>query len=78
MDRLEALRADFELLGRALESAEGSAVAAIARERRLMGELLEKLEASEGVSLVDELARKRAEAGVSRPSSRRGQSGRSA
>lgn len=75
MGRLEDLRADYELLGRALEGAEGSAVAAIARERRLIGEVLERLEAGEEVSFFDELGAKRAAAGVTRPPARRRKSG---
>jgi hypothetical protein len=75
VNRAADLRADYELLGRALEGAEGSAAAAIARERRLIGAELERLEAPEEVSLVDELAAKRSDSGVSRPPARRRKSG---
>jgi hypothetical protein len=76
VNRAAELRADFELLGRALAAAEGSAVAAIARERRLISAELEKLEIPEGeVPLVDQLAEKRARAGSGRPPSRRRKSG---
>jgi hypothetical protein len=72
---VEDLRADYELLGRHLEDAEGSAAAAIARERRLIGEVLERLEAGEVGSLVDELAAKRSGSVVVRPAARRRKSG---
>ena len=76
MSRAADLRADYELLGRALKSADGSAVAAIARERRLIGAELETLEKPEGeVPVVDQLAAKRAGTGVGRPPARRGKSG---
>ena len=71
MNRAADLRADYELLARALEVAEGSAVAAIARERRLIGAVLELLERPEVVSRVDELAAKRAKARTRRPPARR-------
>jgi hypothetical protein len=74
MNRAEDLRADYERLGVLLLTAEGAAAAAIARERRLIGEQLEQLEPSSEVALVDELAVKRAGAGVGRPPARRGQS----
>lgn len=69
MSRVDDLRADYEFLGQVLRNAEGSAAAAIARERRLIGEQLERLEASEE-SYVDELAGKRSEFGR-RPARRR-------
>jgi hypothetical protein len=76
MGRAADLRHDYELLGDRLETAEGSAAAAIARERRLIAEQLERLERAEGeVPLVDQLAAKRAESGVGRPPSRRRKSG---
>ena len=56
MDRAADLRGDYDLLGRLLSEAEGSAAAAIARERRIIGELLESLESSVEVPLVDKLA----------------------
>lgn len=52
-----------------METAKGREAAQIARERRLIGELLERLEADGQVSFVDELAAKRADAG--RPPARR-------
>ena len=71
MTRATDLRADYELLGDALKAAEGSAVAAIARERRLIGAVLELLEKPSEVALVDELAAKRSVSGVGRPPARR-------
>jgi hypothetical protein len=71
MSRASDLRADYDLLGEALRGAEGTAAAAIARERRLIGEVLEQLEPLEEVALVDELAAQRAKAGVDRPPARR-------
>jgi hypothetical protein len=65
MGRAEDLRADYDRLGLLLEHEEdGSKAAALARERRMIGELLEALESPSEVSLVDELApRRRALAG---------------
>ncbi|HKY47520.1 MAG TPA: hypothetical protein VJQ79_05990, partial [Acidimicrobiia bacterium] len=71
LDRAAELRADYDLLGKALRAAEGSAAAAIARERRLIGAELEKLEVSEEVPLVQKLAVKRAASKSSRPPARR-------
>lgn len=72
MNRADDLRADYNALGSLLATAEGSAAAAIVRERRIIGELLEALEQPEGVSVVDQLAaRRRAESGDSGSSSRR-------
>jgi hypothetical protein len=59
VDRVADLLADYEALGRKLEVADGSAAAAIVRERRLIGELLEALQKPEEVSLVDQLADRR-------------------
>jgi len=59
MTRVEDLRADYEVLRRLLETAEGSAAAAIARERRIIGQLLEQLERPTEVPLVDQLASRR-------------------
>jgi hypothetical protein len=76
MDRVADLRADYESLGAKLLDAKGSAAAAIARERRLIGELLEQLERPEGeVPVVDQLAAKRSKSGTSRPPARRRKSG---
>lgn len=71
MARVDDLRADYEVLGRLLDAAEGSGAAAIVRERRLIAVELEKLEVPEEVPLVDELAAKRSAAGGGRPPSRR-------
>lgn len=69
------LRADFDMLGRLLADAEGSGAAAIARERRLIGAELERLESPGKVPLVDELAqRRRGSSAVARPAARRRQS----
>jgi len=59
MSRVDDLRADYDLLGELLRVAEGSAAAAIARERRIMSELLEALEAPVEVPFVDEVAQRR-------------------
>lgn len=75
MSRVADLRSDYELLGRLLVEAEGSAAAAIARERRIIRDQLEKLESPEEVSLVDELAAKRSGSGSGRPPARRRKSG---
>jgi hypothetical protein len=66
------LRADFDKLGVLLATAEGSGAAAIARERRLIGAELERLESPGKVPLVDELAeRRRGATAVARPAARR-------
>ena len=60
MDRVGELRADFEALGVLLAvELDGSKAAALVRERRLIGELLEGLESGGEVSFVDELAARR-------------------
>ena len=59
MDRAADLRADYDRLGELLATAEGSAAAAIVRERRQIGELLEALEKPKVVPLVDQLAARR-------------------
>ena len=56
MTRVADLRSDYDKLGSLLDCAEGSAAAAIARERRIIGELLDQLEVPKVVSLVDQLA----------------------
>jgi hypothetical protein len=73
MDRVADLRADYERLGQILEAElDGAKAASLARERRLIGELLEALEAPAEVSKADELAaRRRSDAGDARPASRR-------
>lgn len=73
--RAEALRADFDRLGVLMRRADVAGAAAIARERRIIGELLSVLEEPKEVSLVDELAKKRAKSGSGRPPSRRRKSG---
>ena len=74
MARVDDLRSDYNVLGQLLSVAEGSAGAAIARERRLIGELLEQMESPEELSYVDELAARRSDAGNSGPPARRRQS----
>lgn len=59
VDRVADLMADYEALGRILETADGSAAAAIVRERRIVGELLESLQSPVEVPLVDQLAVRR-------------------
>lgn len=74
MARADDLRLDYELLGAALQvaSESGSAAAAsIARERRMIGLELEKLEETVEVPFVDELASRRSGAGSRRPPGRR-------
>jgi hypothetical protein len=76
MDRAADLRADYEILGALLEVAEPAQAANLARERRIIGAELEKLEAPAGeVPLVDELAKKRSGSGSGRPPARRRKSG---
>lgn len=59
MSRLDDLRSDYDLLGEKLVTAAGSSAAAIVRERRMIGEILEALEAPKVVPLVDQLADRR-------------------
>ena len=59
VDRVADLLADYRTLGDKLEMADGGAAAAIVRERRLIGEMLESLQQPEEVSLVDQLADRR-------------------
>jgi hypothetical protein len=76
MGRIDDLRADYDALGQKLIDADGSAAAAIVRERRIVGELLEALETPEEVSVADHLAeRRRTKTGATGPSSRRRKSG---
>jgi hypothetical protein len=74
MSRVADLRCDYERLGVLLAEAEGSGAAAIARERRIIGELLDQLESPEEVPLVDQLAERRASTKAARPPARRRQS----
>lgn len=59
IDRVADLEADYEALGVKLRDADGSAAAAIVRERRLIGEMLEALQSPTEVPLVDQLAQRR-------------------
>jgi hypothetical protein len=77
VSRLDDLRDEYRILGELLKGSEGSDAAAIVRARRMIWADIELAEASEGeeVPFVDQLAAKRAAAGVVRPPSRRRQSG---
>lgn len=76
MDRAADLRSDYDRLGVLLAEADGSAAAAIARERRIISELLEALEKPIGVPLVDQLAsRRQSKTSDSGAASRRRKSG---
>jgi hypothetical protein len=59
VNRVADLEADYKALGEKLDVADGSAAAAIVRERRLIGELLESLQQPTEVPLVDQLADRR-------------------
>lgn len=60
MSLLVELREDYEALGKLLMKAEGSGAAAIVRERRILRELLERLEKPDGnKSKIDELEERR-------------------
>jgi hypothetical protein len=60
MNRSEDLRADYDRLGVLLaEEPDGAKAAALVRERRLIGELLEGLESPVEVPFVDQLAGRR-------------------
>ena len=61
MARVDDLRADYDRLGSILDGeTDGAKAASLARERRLIGELLEGLETPAEVSKADELAARRA------------------
>lgn len=76
MDRAADLRADYDALGEKLIEADGSAAAAIVRERRMIGELLEALERPVEVPLVDQLAARRtSKTGAATAAARRRKSG---
>ena len=59
VDRVADLLSDYRALGDKLDDADGSAAAAIVRERRLIAELLESLQTPAEVPLVDQLAHRR-------------------
>ena len=60
MGRVEDLRNDYDRLGALLDAeGDGGKAASLVRERRLLGELLESLEAPTEVSVVDQLAARR-------------------
>jgi hypothetical protein len=73
MDRAADLRADYDRLGKLLAAeTDGSKAAAIVRERRIVGELLDRLEGSTEVSVADQLAsRRRSRTAATGGSSRR-------
>ena len=77
MGRVDDLRADYDRLGEILKGEfDGSKAAALVRERRLVGELLDALETPAEVSLVDQLeSRRRSRAGDAGTASRRRKSG---
>ena len=76
VDRVADLLADYRALGDKLEVADGSAAAAIVRERRLIGELLESLQRPAEVPLVDQLAvRRKSKTNSGGAASRRSKSG---
>ncbi len=77
MTRADDLLADYERLGELLANeTDGAKAASLARERRLLGELVEALAAPKEASKVDELADRRAsKPAPSRAPSRRRRSG---
>lgn len=77
MGRVDDLRSDYDRLGLLLAFEEdGSKAAAVARERRMIGELLEALETPTEVTVVDQLeSRRRTRTKDSGSSSRRRKSG---
>ena len=77
MGRVDDLRSDYDHLGSLLAGeVDGSKAAALVRERRMIGELLEALEAPSEASVVDQLeSRRRARTGDSGAASRRRKSG---
>ena len=56
MARADDLRADYDRLGVLLADCDAKEAAGLARERRMIGELLDALEAPAEVTLVDQLA----------------------
>jgi hypothetical protein len=76
IDRAADLLADYKALGDKLVVADGSAAAAIVRERRLIAELLESLQRPAEVPLVDQLAdRRKSRTNTGGAASRRSKSG---
>lgn len=76
MDRAEELRSDYEHLGTLLaQETDGAKAAALTRERRMLGELLESLESPAEVTVVDQLASRRTRTGDPGSASRRRKSG---
>jgi hypothetical protein len=76
VDRVADLLADYKALGDKLRDADGSAAAALVRERRLIGELLESLQRPAEVPLVDQLAdRRKSRTNTGGAASRRSKSG---
>ena len=77
MGRVDDLRADYDRLGEILKGEfDGSKAAALVRERRMVGELLEALESPTEVTVVDQLeSRRRSRAGDAGSASRRRKSG---
>jgi hypothetical protein len=76
VDRVADLLADYQALGLKLIDADGSAAAAIVRERRLIGEVLEALQRPAEVPLVDQLAdRRKSRTSAAGAASRRRKSG---
>lgn len=76
MSRVDDLRSDYDILGRLLaDESDGTKAAAMVRERRIVGELLDAFEAPAEVTVVDQLAVRRAGSADARPASRRRKSG---
>ena len=77
MARADDLRADYDALGALLATEiDAAKAAALVRERRIIGELLEALEAPKEASVVDQLAaRRNPSAGNAGTASRRRKSG---
>lgn len=60
MDRAADLRSDYDQLGLLLAvEGDGSKAAALARERRMLGELLEAIESPGEATVVDQLVSRR-------------------
>ena len=70
MDRTADLQADYDALGDKLVDAEGSAAAALVRERRILRALLAEVADGEEDSVADKLA-----TNVTRLDARRGSAG---